>query len=229
LRKKARRVREKQGMIYVTRRRGILEETTRKYPPMPAPLENIKRLEIVQRHERGESLRSISDEMSMSYETVKHIWQHWRREGRIEPNYERAKRRGTRKYQRVYEVAVALKQAHRRWGAALIRLKLEEEARYGPLPSVRTIQRWFRDARVQSQTPGSRQVGTKRVKRGQKPHEVWAVDAKEQMQLADGSWASWLAASDEASGAVLTADVFPPAPLDAGERECGPGQPESQL
>lgn len=196
---------------------------------MPAPVESTKRLEIVRRHEGGESLRSISEEMSMSYETVKHIWQHWRREGRIEPNYERAKRRGTRHYQRVYEAAVALKQAHRRWGATLIRIKLEEDARYGPLPSVRTIQRWFRDAGVQSQTPRSQQAGAKRVKRGQEPHEVWAVDAKEQMQLADGSWASWLVVSDEASGAVPAADVFPPAVLDAGECECGPGQLENRL
>jgi transposase len=196
---------------------------------MPAPIENTKRLEIVQRHEEGESLRSISEEMGMSYETVKHIWQHWRREGRIEPNYERAKRQGTRKYHTVYEAAIALKQAHRRWGAALIRLKLEEDARYGPLPSVRTIQRWFRAACVQYQTPGSRQAGAKRVKRGQQPHEVWAVDAKEQIQLSDGSWASWLVISDEASGAMLATDVFPPAPLDAGERKCGPSQPEDRL
>jgi hypothetical protein len=36
---------------------------------------------------------------------------------------------------------------------------------------------------------------------------VWAVDAKEQIRLADGTWGSWLVVSDEASGAILSTAV----------------------
>lgn len=39
-------------------------------------------------------------------------------------------------------------------------------------------------------------------------HEVWAVDAKERMQLQDGSWASWLTITDESSGAILYCVAF---------------------
>lgn len=38
---------------------------------------------------------------------------------------------------------------------------------------------------------------------------MWAIDAKERMQLGDGSWASWLCITDEASGAVVYAEAFP--------------------
>lgn len=44
--------------------------------------------------------------------------------------------------------------------------------------------------------------------RGKKPHAVWAIDAKEMMQLGDGSWASWLLVVDEASGMILASRAF---------------------
>lgn len=179
---------------------------------MPGPIENVIRQEIIKRHEAGESLRSISDEMGMSYETVKKLWRHWVKKGSVEPNYEAAKQRGTRSYGHVYAAAVQIKGEHPRWGAALIRLKLEGMA-LQPLPSVRTLQRWFREAGVNRSAPiRQRRVGS--VQRGQDVHQVWAVDAKEGMQLRDGHWASWLMVTDEASGAVLKTGVFPPASLD---------------
>ena len=180
---------------------------------MPSPIENATRLEIIKRHEEGESLRSISSEMGMSYETVKKLWRHWVKKGSVEPNYEKVKERGTRQYGDLYELALRLKREHPRWGAPLIRLKLQAVSQ-AALPSVRTLQRWFREAGV-NRTGAVRQQRTARVQRGQQAHQVWAVDAKEGMRLRDGSWASWLVVTDEASGAVLKTDVFPPAPLES--------------
>jgi transposase len=179
---------------------------------MSSPIENATRREIIRRHEQGESLRSISSEMGMSYETVKKLWRHWVKKGSIEPNYEAAKQRGTRQYGQVYAQAVQLKRDHPRWGAPLIRLKLQAQSNQ-TLPSVRTLQRWFREAGV-NRAAQIRQRRMATVQRGQQVHQVWAVDAKERMRLQDGSWASWLVVTDEASGAVLKTDVFPPALLD---------------
>lgn len=179
---------------------------------MPGPIENHIRETIVRRHQGGESLRSISAELKLSYETVKHLWQHWLKSGHIEPSYERAKVRGTRQYQAIYDQVIQLKRDHPRWGAQLIQLELQKAA-MKPLPSVRTIQRWFREAGV-NRSANVQQQRVKTVQRGQHVHEVWAVDAKEAIRLKDGSWASWLVISDEASGAVLTTHVFPPAELD---------------
>ena len=53
-------------------------------------------------------------------------------------------------------------------------------------------------------------------------HEVWEMDAKERMRLLDGSGASTLAVTDEASGALLAAVVFPPVSLDPGGGGEGP-------
>jgi len=194
------------------RSRVILQKTTTRYTPMPSPIANPIREAIVQRHQKGESLRSISDELNLSYETVKNVWQHWSKTGRIEPNYQQAKRRGTRQFQTLYEQAIQLKRDHPRWGAQLIQLELDSlsEAR---LPSIRTLQRWFREAGV-SRSAAIQQQRVKTVQRGQMVHQVWAVDAKEAIRLQDGSWASWLVITEEASGAILTTSVFPPAELD---------------
>ena len=192
--------------------RVILQETTTRYTPMPSPIANPIREAIVQRHQKGESLRSISDELSLSYETVKNLWQYWLKTGRIEPNYQQAKRRGTRQFQTIYEQAIQLKRNHPRWGAQLIQMELQTMSK-AHLPSIRTLQRWFREAGV-SRSTSIQQQRVKTVHRGQMVHQVWAVDAKEAIRLQDGSWASWLVITDEASGAILTTSVFPPAELD---------------
>lgn len=44
---------------------------------MPGPIENAIRLEVAQRHQSGESLRSISAEMHLSYETVQNWRDYW--------------------------------------------------------------------------------------------------------------------------------------------------------
>jgi transposase len=189
--------------------RVILQKTTTRYTPMPSPIANPIREAIIQRHQKGESLRSISDEMNLSYETVKNLWQHWLKTGRIEPNYEQAKRRGTRQFQALCEQAIQLKRDHPRWGAQLIQMELQIESETR-LPSIRTLQRWFREAGV-NRSANIQQQRVKTVQRGQRVHQVWAVDAKEAIRLQDGSWASWLVITDEASGAILTTRVFPPA------------------
>jgi len=179
---------------------------------MPSPIANSIRETIVKRRQKGESLRSISEELKLSYDTVKHLWHHWLKTGQIAPNYQQAKQRGTRQFQAVYEPAIQMKRDHPRWGAQLIQLELETCGNTH-LPSVRTLQRWFREAGV-SRTASIQQQRVKSIQRGQIVHQVWAVDAKEAIRLQDGSWASWLVITDEASGAILTTSVFPPEELD---------------
>jgi hypothetical protein len=115
----------------------------------------------------------------------------------------------------VYEAAIDLKREHPKWGAQFIRIHLQRQYPQQALPSVRTLQRWFRAAGV-ARTPSVRQQRSGHIQRGQQVHAVWAVDAKEGIHLADGSVVSWLVMTDEASGAVLEAAVFPPGKVDAG-------------
>jgi transposase len=174
---------------------------------MPAATALSTRREIVQRHQRGEKFKTIADELRVSYGTVRTIWRQFEQHGHVNPAYERCRHTAIRKPQAICEQGVALKRAHPGWGAGLIRLELADQFAASELPSQRTLQRWFRQVGLSPST-AERRARTK-VQRGQYPHEVWALDAKEDIQLADGSYISWLIITDEASGAILTAVVFP--------------------
>jgi hypothetical protein len=95
------------------------------------------------------------------------------------------------------------------------------------LPAERTLQTWFRQAGVNRRR--TTQPAQPPVARGAAVHDVWAVDAKEKMVLGDGSGASWLTITDEASGAILQTAAFPPRLLDAGASATGAAQPATGL
>lgn len=180
---------------------------------MPAPISNEICRQIVERHEGGETLKSISEDLKQSYNTVRKIWSHWRRHHKLTPNYEQARQKGTRKYAMVYPQAIEMKKAHPKWGAALIRIELASQYPDIDLPAVRTLQAWFKQAGVNRAAQMNRERSCV-VKRGKTVHEVRAVDAKEQMKLADGSYGCWLTITDEGSGSILGCETFSPQVLD---------------
>lgn len=100
----------------------------------------------------------------------------------------------------IYEQAVAFKPAQPGWGAGLIWVELAERFNESALPSGRTLQRGFQRAGVASRQRDKTPQPT--LRRGSKPDEGWAGDAKEQIGLQAGRYASWLTLSDEGSGAV---------------------------
>lgn len=190
---------------------------------MPAPIPNEIRRQIVNRHEAGAPLTRISEDLNLSYQTVRKIWTHWCQHGKLTPNYEQARQKGTRKYSEVYADAIAMKRHHPKWGAQLIQLELKSQYPDAQLPAVRTLQTWFKQAGVNRSAKTKRDHSTV-VKRGQTVHEVWAVDAKEQMKLRDGSYASWLTVTDEASGSVLTCETFSPQAMESSRCHSSPSQ-----
>ena len=190
---------------------------------MPAPIPIELRRQIVDQHQAGLSLKEISDKLNLSYNTVRKIWSHWRRYDKLTPNYEQAKQKGTRRYKEVYADAIDMKQRHPRWGAQLIRLELEKQYPDAELPAVRTLQTWFKQAGVNRSAKVKRERSSY-VNRGCEVHEVWAVDAKEQMKLSDGSDACWLTVTDEASGSILNCETFSPQILDANHSQSSPSK-----
>ncbi|HLN64660.1 MAG TPA: hypothetical protein VK464_24310 [Symbiobacteriaceae bacterium] len=104
---------------------------------------------------------------------------------------------------------LALRQQHPRWGATLIRLCLEDlppDQLDEPVPSDSTIRRWLEEGGL-SPCPAGRKADSRL--RACAAHEVWQVDAADQMRLLGGSLVSWLRLVDECSGAVLRTAVFP--------------------
>jgi hypothetical protein len=190
---------------------------------MPAALPLELRRRIVESHQQGKTLREMSLTLGLAYVTVKGIWAHWVKYGKLTPNYEQARQKGTRKYEVMYAESLEIKKAHPTWGGEMIRLELSKRLPDTLLPSVRSLQRWFRQAGINRGHKAEHRGGNS-VKRGQNVHEVWAVDAKEKIRLQSGEQASWLVISDEASGAILRATSFPPG--DMGTSAADPGTRE---
>ena len=186
---------------------------------MPAALSIQGRKQIVSMREQGHSFRVIAEKLNRNYETVRRIYHRYMTSGQLEASYEKCRQQSIRYSEGVYQAAVEIKQAHPNWGAGLIWIELAEEFDESELPSERTLQRWFRRGGVQNPAPERRPRPYAR--RGKRGHEVWAMDAREQVELGDGSFVSWLTVTDEGSGAILGAFLFPHQTLDASRSHAG--------
>jgi Helix-turn-helix domain len=182
---------------------------------MPQALPVALRQAIVERHQAGLSLPAIAQELGLSPWTVRTIWRRYRDGGEagLVPDYAACGRPGPRQPAGLYDAALALRRAHPGWGSGLIRVELATVFPDQPLPHDATIRRWCREAGLARPRASPRPPDPPRARQ---PHARWQLDATEQIALADGTRVSWLAASDEASGGLLGAVVFPSGPVDAG-------------
>lgn len=181
---------------------------------MPRALPLATREAIVVQHQAGRSLPPLAADLGVPWATVRRVWRRYRDRGDagLVPDYAACGRHGSR-YPVVHDQALALRRDHPGWGAGLIRVVLAESFPDQILPHERTLRRWFREAGLGPPPPRVRPPAPPRARQ---PHARWQLDATEQIVLADGSRASWLAASDEASGGMLGAIGFPPRPLEPG-------------
>lgn len=172
---------------------------------IPVPI----RREIIERHQRGETLAEIADTLTLSFWGVRQIWRHYRKLGEagLALHPERSIRRGPRCERVIYRSALWLKRHHRGWGAGLIRVLLQQRYPDVPVPHARTLQRWFR---MHQLNPVRAQRAPVERERATHVHQVWQLDATSHVRLADGSPASWISLIDEYSGALLQSEAFPP-------------------
>lgn len=100
-----------------------------------------------------------------------------------------------------------LKRKYADWGAPYILAILAERYPTQELPQVGTVQLWFRKAglnKARTKRPQPKRVPVEAV------HDVWQIDAKENVGLQDGSYNSYLTIVDVKSGVALATPVFPP-------------------
>lgn len=185
---------------------------------MPQALATALRRRIVEAHLNGESLASIAKRENTSYSCVRTYWHRYRERGfaGLAPDYQNCGRRGADGL--IYRAARYLKFCHRQWGAPFIRLKLAQRYPDKDLPSVRTMQRWFKKAHL---LPLRKRLPKPEKPWAKAPHEVWQVDAKERLTLKDGSRACYLTVTDEHSGALLASPVFPLCKHQSGSAASG--------
>jgi len=189
--------------------------------PVPLPLRRV----IVQRAERGQSVAMIARSLGLVSRTVRHLLQRIRVLGKdaIVASYPSRAYPLTQQFRELVDEALHLRREHPTWGAGLIRVFLRRRHPKQGLPSERTLQRWFRRAALSPAPSGRR--SRSQAKRAQRPHEVWQMDAADQVALRDGNQVCWLRIVDECSGAVLETAVFPPGALE----HCGGLQGASGL
>lgn len=189
---------------------------------MPRALPFALREQIVRLRQAGQTYAQIAATLRVKERSVEHLCKRYQARGEegLSTGYSQCGPKQIAFDADIQQAALQMRREHPRWGGGLIRLQLMAQGAERALPSVRTLQRWFAAAGL---TPARRIRPPVERTRGQEPHAVWEVDAKERMRLADGSGTSVLDVTDEASGALVGAEVFPPLLLDAGARGSGSG------
>lgn len=179
---------------------------------MPAPVPLPIRQAIQRRSERGATTSELSQAFGIPARTVRNLLRRFRACGAegLTPDYRRLPQPPPAPEHPAFSPAARLREAHAGWGAGLIRIYLEIQG-VRPLPCVRTLQKWFRRVGLGPAPPGRRPVAARRATT---PHQVWEIDAAEEIPLGDGARVSWLRIVDEFTGAVLHTAVFPPRALE---------------
>jgi transposase len=172
---------------------------------MPAPVPLPIRQAMWRRWVQGATTTELSQAFDVPPRTVRNLLRRWQQRGEqgLAPDYRRPDPPPPRPG---FDLAVQLRRDHPRWGAGLIRIYLLLHG-IQPLPAERTLLRWFHRAGLAPAPPGRRPASSK--PRAMAPHEIWEVDAAEEIPLGDGTRASWLRIADEFSGAVLHTETFP--------------------
>jgi transposase len=188
---------------------------------MPAAIPLPIRECIWRRWQAGESVPRLAADLQLPPRTVRNLVRRFAQKGPegLTPDYERCATRKLPEDSDTFRKAVDYRQRHPRWGGGLIRVMLHEEQQ--PAPSTRTLQRWFQRLKLSPAPPGRRSTLQKR--RASQPHEVWQMDAVDQLRLASSQRVSWLRVVDECSGAVLQTRVFPPGFLEHRRADPGAG------
>jgi transposase len=175
---------------------------------MPAPIPLPVRQSIFLRWQQGESVGRIAEVLQLSTRTVRNLVRRFAQHGAegLGPDYDRCATRKMPEDSAAFRKAVDFRRQHPGWGGGLIRVMLHEEHEVSP--STRTLQRWFQHEHLSPAPPGRHPASEKQ--RARHRHDIWQMDAVDQLRLGSGQRVSWLREVDECSGAVLRTTIFPP-------------------
>lgn len=168
----------------------------------------ILREQILKEWQSGKSFVKIASEHKIAYQSVQSWCHRFKKEGKagLKPRYARCGPQAIKTDPLIYRCALWLKRLHSKWGAPLIRLKLQQRYPEKKIPGERAFQNWFRKAGLnapRSKHPKQEKQWAKKV------HEVWQVDGKEEQLIQDNKPACWLTMVDEYTGGLIAAPAFP--------------------
>jgi transposase len=176
-----------------------------------------KRERVISLYQSGEKRVKISDALGISYYTVLNWIKRYEEHGEegLKVQYSNCGRK-MKLSSVIKKRAISLKRDHEEWGSDYILMQLKKEYPDAELVSSRQLRRYFKQAGL------AKELVSKLPKVSGSDswasHEFYRVqvDAKEQIRTQDGNWCSYLTFTDEKSGAVLDAFVFPPQVYSSG-------------
>ena len=137
----------------------------------------------------------------------------------LAPNYSSCGRPVPPQIQQLLHIACDLKRDHPAWAPGDPTPTARARAD-GRLPSIRSLQLAFVRAGVHR--PRRLRAAVVVVSQAVEPHEIWQVDAVENVPLATGQRICWPTVTDEVSGAILATEVSPPPPVGTRPRAGDP-------
>jgi hypothetical protein len=175
---------------------------------MPTPIPLPLRQQILTLHAQHYTQKQIAKRLHCHPRTVRRLLQRFLQHGTegLTVHYDSTAHRKSSLPALWREELFAWAQAHPTWGAPYLRIQLTQRYPDIPWPSARTIQRWLAPSREQPASPG-RKPQTVHLQATQ-VHQVWQVDAVDQLKLRSSQLVSWLRFVEEASGAILQTTVF---------------------
>lgn len=167
------------------------------------------RCSIIEGRQAGKTLQQLALEYQVCYATVQSLCSRYAIHGEkaLKNGYGNCGKNRPSRQNFLYRAATCYKTWHPSWGAEKIRTEIQRRRPGVNLPPARTLQKWFHYAGLKK----SRQAPPVEVRRwATRAHEVWQVDAKEEIRTLDGVKNCWLNLKDEYTGAVIDPVVFSP-------------------
>jgi len=176
---------------------------------MPKSLSMAIRLSIIEDYRKGEKISYLSRKFKINRGTIRELIKRHKAEGveGLRTKYECCGKKRPDEQDFVFRAVRCFRTWHPSWGAEKIRCELRLRDKKIPLPSVRTMNRWFHwNDQIAVSLKSSLPICEN--KKAKALHEVWQIDAKEEMIIGDGSKNCWLNIVDEYSGMVIQPPIF---------------------
>ncbi len=178
---------------------------------MPKPIPMALRRSIIERYKKGEKISTLARNYNVNRGSIYSLIRRMEQTGNVEglkPRYGKCGKPRPEESQFIFRAVRCMRTWHPNWGSEKIRAEMLRMRPGLALPHYRTFNRWFHWNGQITTAPKST-LPKQSPKRATRLHEIWQIDAKEEMTIADGSKNCWLNITDEYSGAVIDPPVFP--------------------
>ena len=178
---------------------------------MPQAISMAVRQSIVNDYNRGIKVSTLTRAYAVSKTTIYELVKRHKANGNagLKTSYSNCGKSRPTPKDFIYRAVRCLRTWHPGWGADKIHAEMLYMRPDLQLPHYRTFYRWFHwngqlSTHPKSTLPANVHKWAKHL------HEIWQVDAKEEMMTTDGQKQCWLNITDEFSGTVIDPPVFPP-------------------